>query len=134
MKDEARFFDTNVLIYALAKGDPRSKIAEELLAKGGTVGIQVLNEFVAVATRKLGMPWAEILEVLDVLRILFPHPVPVTVDTHDMALRIFERYGYGIYDALVIAAALQARATTLYSEDMRDGQVIDGLAIRNPFK
>jgi predicted nucleic acid-binding protein len=44
-----------------------------------------------------------------------------------------ERYGYYIYDALVIAAALEASCRTLYSEDMRDGQVIEGLTIRNPF-
>jgi predicted nucleic acid-binding protein len=48
-------------------------------------------------------------------------------------VHIAERYGYSIFDSLIIAAALHAGAGTLYTEDMRDGQAIDGLAIRNPF-
>jgi predicted nucleic acid-binding protein len=55
------------------------------------------------------------------------------VDTHDQALRIAERYGFQIYDSLIVAAALEAGCTTLYSEDMQDGQSIDTLTIRNPF-
>jgi predicted nucleic acid-binding protein len=51
----------------------------------------------------------------------------------DTPLRIREQYQYHIYDSLMIAAALRASCRTLYSEDMRDGQVIDGLTIRNPF-
>jgi predicted nucleic acid-binding protein len=127
------FFDTNVLIYAFAKDDPRAEAALDLLAQGGVVGVQTLNEFVAVAVRKLRMPWSEIVEALGAIRTLCPAPVSVTVATHDKALRIVERYGYHIYDALVIAAAMEASCRTLYSEDMRDGQVIEGLTIRNPF-
>jgi predicted nucleic acid-binding protein len=127
------FFDTNVLLYAFAKDDPRAEVAEKLLAGGGMVGVQTLNEFVAVAVRELAIPWEEILEALRAIRALCPSPVPVTVETHDAALQIVRRHGYHIYDALVIAAALKAGCRTLYSEDMRHGQVIDGLAIRNPF-
>jgi predicted nucleic acid-binding protein len=49
-----RFFDTNVLIYAFAVGDRRSARAEALLAEGGVIGVQVLNEFTNVVRRKLG--------------------------------------------------------------------------------
>jgi predicted nucleic acid-binding protein len=59
--------------------------------------------------------------------------VPLTVETHERAVHIAERYGYSIFDSLIIAAALHAGASTLYTEDMRDGQAIDGLTIRNPF-
>jgi predicted nucleic acid-binding protein len=59
--------------------------------------------------------------------------VPVTVETHERAMHVAERYGYSIFDSLIIAAALHAGARTLYSEDMQDGQVIEGLTIRNPF-
>lgn len=52
---------------------------------------------------------------------------------HDSALRIAERYGYSIYDALILAAALAAGCDLLYSEDMQDAQTIDSLIIRNPF-
>ena len=58
MRSEQRAcFDTNVLIYAFAKDDPRAEVAQALLARGGVIGVQTLNEFVAVAVRKLRMPW-----------------------------------------------------------------------------
>jgi predicted nucleic acid-binding protein len=132
MKDKV-FFDTNVLIYAFAKDDPRAEKAEALLASGGLIGVQTLHEFVATAVRKLAMSWEEVLEALTAIRILCPSPLPITVETHDTALRIAGLYRYRIYDSLVIAAALEASCSTLYSEDMQDGQVIEGLRIRNPF-
>ena len=131
--EERAFFDTNVLIYAFAKDDPRAETAQTLLAHGGMAGVQTLNEFVSVAVRKLGMPWPEVLDALRAIRILCPSCVHLTIETHDLALRLSGRYRYHIYDLLMIAAALQASCTTLYSEDMRDGQVIEGLTIRNPF-
>jgi predicted nucleic acid-binding protein len=130
-----KFFDTNVLIYAIAQNDPRGPRAEALLATGGMVGVQGLNEFASVARRKLRMPWKDVTEALDAIRVLCPSPVPIEISTHEAALKIAEDRGYEIYDALVIAAALEAGCTTLYSEDLQDGHVIDGkLAIRNPFK
>ena len=128
------FLDTNVLIYTLAAGDPRSSKAEELLESGGTVSVQILNEFVSVARRKNLLSWDEIAEALDAFRVLCPSPVPITEEIHDAAIRIAKKHGYSIYDALVIAAALEAGCITLYSEDLHDGQKIDGqLTIRNPF-
>jgi predicted nucleic acid-binding protein len=128
------FFDTNVLIYALASEDARSETAENLLAAGGVISVQVLNEFVAVARRKLQMSWPDISEALAAIRILCPSPIALTIETHEAALRIAQKYGYRIYDALVAAAALQANCDTLYSEDLQDGQVVDDqLTIRNPF-
>ena len=111
----------------------RSQVAEALLGAGGTISVQVLNEFVAVARGKLKKSWEEIRRALDVLRVFCPEPVPLTIEIHERAVRIAERYGYSIFDSLVIAAALHAGAGTLYSEDMRDGQTIDGLTIHNPF-
>lgn len=128
------FFDTNVVVYAFRKDDPRSQVAESLLAAGGALSVQVLNEFVSVARRKLGRSWDEVGRALAILRTLCPEPVPLTVETHEAALRIAERRGYGIYDALVIASALETGCATLYSEDLHDGQTFDGqLTIRNPF-
>jgi predicted nucleic acid-binding protein len=60
--------------------------------------------------------------------------VYISVQTHDAALRIAGRDGYHIYDSLVIAAALEARCNTLFSEDMNDGQTVEGLTIRDPFR
>jgi predicted nucleic acid-binding protein len=129
------FFDTNVLIYAMAENDPRGPRAEALLASGGVVGVQVLNEFVSVVRRKLRMPWKDVVEALDAIRVLCPSPVPVTISTHEAASIVAEKHGFGIYDALIIAAALEAGCTTFYSEDLQDGQIIDRkLTIRNPFR
>jgi predicted nucleic acid-binding protein len=133
MSDRA-FFDTNVFLYAIIQDDPRSDRAEELIAQGGTVSVQVLSEFAAVARRKTKMPWVEIRRALDGIKALCPDPLPITLDTHAEALTIAERDGYRIYDALIVASALEARCTILYSEEMQDGQTIDGkLTIRNPF-
>lgn len=129
------FLDTNVLLYSVAEDEPRTEIAEGLLAAGGVVSVQVLNEFVATAHRKLAMSWDEISEATSAIRALCPTPLAVTVDTHDDARRLAQRYGFHFYDALVIASALGAGCETLYTEDMQDGQVIDDrLTIRNPFK
>ena len=128
------FFDTNVLIYAVGKNDPRASRAEALLAGGGIVSIQSLNEFVSVARRKLGMPWKEVKEMLDIICVLCPDPVPISLDTYRGAVAIAEKYGYSIYDALIASAALEAGCKTLYSEDLQDGQIINRqLTIRNPF-
>ncbi len=128
------FFDTNVLIYAVGKDDPRASQAEALLAGGGIISIQSLNEFVSVARRKLGMSWKEVKEMLDIVCVLCPEPVPISLDTHRGAVAIAEKYGYSIYDSLIASAALEAGCKTLYTEDLQDGQIINRqLTIRNPF-
>jgi predicted nucleic acid-binding protein len=127
------FFDTNVLLYAVAENDPRSTQAEELLASGGVLSVQTLNEFVSVARRKILRPWSEVTEALDAFRVLCPSPLPVTIEIHEAALKIAEKHGYNIYDALVVAAALEGGCTTLYSEDLQAGQTIGQLTIHNPF-
>ncbi len=133
MRGEA-FFDTNVLIYAVARDDPRSARAEELLASGGTISVQILNEFVSVARRKIGMSWRDVNEALDAFHVLCPSPLPLTNEMHQSAVKIAERHGCEIYDALVVGAALEAGCSTLYSEGFQDGQRFAGrLTIRNPF-
>jgi predicted nucleic acid-binding protein len=127
------FFDTNVLIDAFHVKNPRNQISRKLLGEGGITGVQVLNEFVAVARRKLGFRWEEAWESLAAIRVLCPSVVPLTLETHDRALRIAQRYAYRVYNALVIAAALEAGSSTLCTENMQDGQAVEGLTIRNPF-
>ena len=127
------FFDTNVVLYLLSADTAKADRAEELLALGGTISVQVLNEFAAVASRKLRMSWTEIREVLaQVCAVCAVEPL--TRETHERALRIAERYRLSIYDALIVAAALLAKCQTLHSEDLQDGQVVERqLTIRNPF-
>jgi predicted nucleic acid-binding protein len=134
MSDRA-FLDTKVFVYAIVQNDPRSHEAEKLISAGGRVSVQVLNEFAAVVRRKTNMPWGEVQLALESIQVLCPDPLPITLDTHQEALAIAEKYRYKVYDALIVASALEARCTILYSEDMQDGQVFDRrLTIRNPFK
>ncbi|WP_263382792.1 PIN domain-containing protein [Granulicella arctica] len=136
MNDEASgkvFLDTTILIYAISSDAERSPIAEALLAKGGNLSVQVLNEFVAVARRKLKMSWEETAEALASIRVLCEIPVPLTLTIHDAAVAIAQRYGYQISDATILAAALDSGCVVLYSKDMQHDQRIDSLIIRNPF-
>jgi predicted nucleic acid-binding protein len=127
------FFDTTILLYSISSEEPRAAVAEKLLAKGGWISVQVLNEFTAVARRKLNMSWEETREALLAIRVLCESPTPLSIETHEAAVEIAARYGYSIYDALILAAALEAGCDTLYTEDMQSGQIIGRLTIRNPF-
>ena len=127
------FVDTNVLVYAALENDRRSEPARALLATGVIFSVQALNEFVSAAC-KLRREWSEIQEALAFLEAICPTPAPLTLTPHGLALEIAQRIGYHIFDALMIAAALEASLETLYSEDMQDGQKIGELTIRNPFR
>jgi predicted nucleic acid-binding protein len=130
---ERPFFDSNTLLYSVSTDLRKAEIAEGLMAKGGSISVQVLNEVANVARRKLGMSWEEVSRTLTSIRNLCAQPRSLTVETHESAVRIAERYGYSMYDALILASALEAGCNLLYSEDMQDGQNIEGLTIRNPF-
>lgn len=127
------FFDTSVLFYMVTSDDPRAEIAEKALRAGGVISVQVLNEFVSVARRKYAMEWKEIEAAISGIRLLCDSLVPLTINTHETGVYIAQRYGYSIYDSLHLAAAIEAGCTTLYSEDMQDGQTIGSLTICNPF-
>lgn len=127
------FFDTNILLYLLSMDATKADTAEELISRGGHLSVQVLNEFAAVATRKLGLALAEVREILSPLRALC-QVAPLTPETHDLGLRIAERYRFSIYDAMIAASALDAGCKTLYSEDLQHELLIEKkLRIRNPF-
>jgi len=133
MSAPERFLDTNVLLYLLSGDDSKADRAESELNAGGVVSVQVLNEFASVASRKLRMSIAEIREVLAAIRAVCTI-VPVGVETHDLGLQVAERYGLSIYDAMIAAAALLAGCKTIVSEDMQDGQILEGnLRVCNPF-
>ncbi|MEH2508122.1 MULTISPECIES: PIN domain-containing protein [unclassified Bradyrhizobium] len=128
------FFDTNVLVY-LASGDAaKADRAEATIADGGSISVQVLNELTNVARRKMRMSWDETHAFLNMLRgLLTVHPL--TVETYETGLRLAERYGLSIYDAMIAASAVHAGCDTLWSEDLQDGMALDeGLRIINPFR
>lgn len=126
------FFDTNVVLYLLDDG-PKAEMAERLLGRGGIVSVQVLNEALVNCRRKAGMSWDETVEFLDAVQRLCT-VTGLTVETHTLGRALAERYRLSVYDAMIVAAALLAGAPVLWTEDMQDGLVVEGvLTLRNPF-
>jgi predicted nucleic acid-binding protein len=129
----ARFFDTNVLVYLASADTRKADIAEGLLAQGGTVSVQVLNELANVARRRMRLDWAETTDFLATIRA-FVTVEPLTLETHELGLALAERHGLSVYDAMIVAAALLAGCDTLLSEDMQHGFVAAGkTTVVNPF-
>jgi predicted nucleic acid-binding protein len=127
------FFDSNVLIYAASADDRRFETAQAALASGGTISVQVLNEFVNVARRKMGLDWPPILNFLTGVRDLLKVEA-VDIEAHERALQIAERYRLSISDAMIVSSALIAGCSRLVSEDMQHGLMIEGgVTIYNPF-
>jgi predicted nucleic acid-binding protein len=126
------FFDTNVLLYLLSKDADKAVRADELLSSGGVISVQVLNEFAAAALGKKAVNFAELREILSSIRVACSVET-VDLKTHEHGLDIAERYKFSIYDSMIIAAALHAGCTTLFSEDLQNGQTIEDLTIKNPF-
>jgi predicted nucleic acid-binding protein len=128
------FFDTNVLIYLASGDEVKADQAETVIARGGNISVQVLNELSNVARRKMQMSWPEIHAFLDTLHsLLTVHPL--TLQTHEAGLDLAQRYGLSIFDSMIAASALQAGCNTLWSEDMQHGMTLDaGLRIVNPFR
>jgi predicted nucleic acid-binding protein len=134
MSDSRPFLDTNVLLYLLSGDDRKADRAESLVAAGAVLSVQVLNEFANVATRRFGLSWAEVFEVLTAIRRTCEIE-PLTLETHDRGTEIAERYRFGVFDSIIVAAALLAECKVLYSEDLHDGLRVDrALTIQNPFR
>jgi predicted nucleic acid-binding protein len=133
MRDAEAFFDTSVVLYLLSDNADKANRLEELLERKGAISVQVLNEFATVAKRKRALSFAEIRDVLGTVRtVCVTHPV--TIESHDRGLDIAERYGFSLYDSMIVASALLAGCKTLYSEDLQHRQIIDKtLTILNPF-
>ena len=127
------FFDTNILLYLFSADAAKADRVEEALAAGGTLSVQVLNEFTSVALRKLSMKVSEVREALAPI-IEICQVIPLTTQIHQRGLEVAERYRFAFYDALIVAAALESGSATLYSEDLQNGQLIDRtLTVKNPF-
>ena len=130
----AAFFDTNILVYAFSDGDLRQERALALLADGGVVSVQCLNEFVHVVRRKHGMSWRQAATCSELIRQSCERVVPLDVGLHQVGLRVLETYRLSVYDGMIVAAALLSECDVLWSEDMHAGLRVDGqLTIVNPF-
>lgn len=134
MNETDAFLDTNVILYLLSPDRAKADRAQDLLAGGGHISVQVLGELVAVMRRKLKMPWPEVVDFTATVRAVCKVS-PLTEEVHAKGMSIARRLGLSIYDGTIVASALLAGCTTLYSEDLQDGQVIERrISVRNPFK
>jgi predicted nucleic acid-binding protein len=134
------FFDTNILIYQFDKTRPlkqstATKLIEDSIDTGSAViSFQVIQEALNVVTRKLIPPFSadEAGEFLKVVLMPLWRVMPSQA-LYIRALALQDRHRYTYYDSLIIAAALDADCTRLYSEDLQHGHQIEGLTIVNPF-
>lgn len=125
--------DSNVLIYLALRDPAKASRAARILFGGVTISVQVLNEVTNVLRRKSRFDWDEVARFLVLVR-RFADILPLTDAIHRDGLRLARRYKFAVYDAMIVAAALDAGCAILWSEDMQDGLVVDGrLTIRNPF-
>lgn len=134
------FLDTNILVYTFdsvstAKRDRSRELVETALTSGeGVISYQVVQEFLNVSGRKFAVPLRPTDQIRYLENVLSPLCEIYPSDAfYRRGIEIHERYGYGFYDSLIIAGALNTGARTLYSEDLQHGQRIERATIVNPF-
>jgi predicted nucleic acid-binding protein len=132
------FVDTNVLIYALDRADPKKHLAarewraELWRRRQGRISFQVLEEFYAQVTRQ--WPKARQQARSEVRDLLAWRPVAIDGALVEHAWKIQDRFPMSFWDALIVAAAKAAACPSLLSEDFQDGQDLDGLRVLSPFR
>ena len=135
------FLDTNILVYTFDETSPakqaraRELVEDALENRSGVISYQVTQEFLNVATRKFVPPLSADQALRYLQQVLEPLcSVFSSNDLYRRAIDIQARWRYGFYDSLIIASALHAGCTTLYSEDLQASQAIESLTIVDPFR
>ena len=140
MSDEQVFFDTNILVYANdVSAKEKQDIARKLIAEGlrkgnAAISAQVLSEFWVTVTRKLALPLDRALAERQLAGLAAFTVIAIDIGIVFSAIRIQDKYDISYWDAQIVAAAFQAGCAVLYSEDMRNGGIYEGLRVQNPFK
>jgi len=128
------FFDTNVLVYAASENERKAGRAQQLVAEGGTISVQILNEAANVARRKLRLSWPNTHAFLETIKAVLDVR-PISLHVHEAGMLLAQKFQLAIYDAVIVASALDAGCDTLWSEDMQDGMVFENrLTVQNPFR
>ena len=129
---ERPFLDSSIIVYLMSGEVAKASRAGSLIAGGGVISTQVLNEFTSVARRKLALTWVETEEVLQALKARL-EVAALTLCIHERAVALASAHDLNIYDASIVAAALVSGCDVVVSEDMQHGQMFTGLRIANPF-
>lgn len=137
------FIDTNVWLYRLfddkkievAERDRKRNIAISITSDEAIIiSTQVINEVSANLLKKAAFNEEQIKAVIQSLYLRCT-VIEFNLNIFESASDIRSRYNFSFWDGLIVACALSARASVLYSEDMQDGLVVAGqLEIVNPFK
>jgi predicted nucleic acid-binding protein len=134
------FVDTNILVYAkdLGAGEKQVRAAEWMAlawqTERGRLSIQVLQEFYVTLTRKL-RPGLTPDEARVEVRALLPwQPIEIGPGLLESGWALQDRFQLSWWDALIVAAAHATRCRYLLTEDLQDGQDLDGLLVVNPFR
>jgi predicted nucleic acid-binding protein len=131
--------DANILVYAFdtSAGDKQSRaknLLDRLWSEGsGCLSVQVLQEFFVTVTKKVPKPVtvdeaADRIREFSAWRVFAPKAEDVLA-----AISLHKRARLNFWDAMVVEAAHQLGCTTLWTEDLTDGQTLHGVRIRNPF-
>ena len=130
------FLDSNILVYSYSNSEiPKQEIARQLIADSNSfISTQVLQELCNIVTRKFKFTYEQAATAIK--ECCQNNSLHInTEDTLLQACQIAEKYRFSLYDSLIVAAALESSCTVLYSEDLHDGQIIEGrLNVKNPFK
>lgn len=132
------FIDSNVFVYLFDETNEHTReravrlVRQALENDTGCISYQVVQETINVLTRKLDAAPDNARKLVD--RTLAPlWKVNPTRTLYDRGLDLQTRYRFSFYDSLIIAAALEAGCKTLYTEDLKHGQRIEGVTVTNPF-
>jgi predicted nucleic acid-binding protein len=130
------FLDTNILLYAQDTGSPekhlrsRDVIARLAESGDGVISTQVMQEFYAAATRKLGIKPLAVKAILKTFTVF--EIIQVSTDLIHDAIDCSASNALSFWDGLIVAAAASAGCPTLYTEDLNNGQIILGVKVQNP--
>ena len=131
------FVDSNVLIYALDRGDLKKQEAarawrtELCKSHSGRISFQVLQEFYVNVAQK--WPSASEQARAEVRDLLAWRPAPIDGAILERAWRMQDRYQLSFWDALIVAAAKSLACRYLLTEDLQANQELDGITVVNPF-
>jgi predicted nucleic acid-binding protein len=130
------FLDTNIIVYLYSVDEDDKRDISYKFVNGADciTSIQALNEASNVWYRKHNLDKTEIAKYLDEIESVCDEIMLVRRKTINLAMDIKDRYRYSFYDCLILASATEANCTHILTEDMQDGQIIDGLEIVNIFK
>ena len=128
--------DSNILIYAELEPDSeKGTLSTDLIlraARDGVIPVQVLGEYLRFIQRRVAGVFEQAIRQVSVYQAVFLTP-PTTVEIIHTASALAHAHHMQLWDCVVCAAATQAGAKALLTEDMQDGRIIEGLCLINPF-